>query len=613
KNHPHYGHFLKRYEVEGGDPKSTEGSAYLVESADKGSIVASDSEIQAKLLANPLVTLADGSKVQTASALFLLQEEALSHSLEEYAELSGVSLQDIQTITQEFTSHGTKAAVCQYHGCGNYLGGTQASYAVALLNVLIGSVNKMGGYLHAGGSAAPWNKGRYDLTLVQGKPKASGVKISREGATYEESSEYQAKKAATGSGYPAKRPWFSFTRGGLCVEAMNGIDQRYPYGCQILCTFFFNPVYSIPGGTHYIETLTNQEKVPLHISLDICVNESNIYADYIVPDLSWVEGKYAFMGPHAPALKFSTVRIPAIEPLTGKTKDGRAFSTETFLIDVAEYLKLPGFGDKAIKGPKDSKGESKNYPLHKPEDFYLKALANLAFNAQVPQATPEELKLVEANQVFARHKDCVSPEEWPHICKIAAQGGVFPFSYASLFDGDNHKFGLPQWAIYNEKMATSFNALTGKRFAGTASLAKTQLGDGTLLFDEAEYPFLAVTYKMQVHAQSRSISHAAALELFPENFAQINLLDAQKLGLKEGEEVRLISVSCPKGVKVKAHLTELIRPGCVALSFHYGHTQMGASELKVKHAAQVFLGGEQLCLDENTVKADPKRGRGASF
>ena len=147
------------------------------------------------------------------------------------------------------------------------------------------------------------------------------------------------------------------TRGGLCVEAMNGIAQGYPYACQVLFTFFFNPVYSIPGGTSYVTALKDTEKVPLHVSIDVCVNESNIYADYIVPSLSWLEGMYSFMSPHAPALKFTTVRVPAIVPLTGKTADGRPFSMETFLIDLAEYLKLPGFGKDAIPG-----NDGKMYP-----------------------------------------------------------------------------------------------------------------------------------------------------------------------------------------------------------------------------------------------------------
>lgn len=156
-------------------------------------------------------------------------------------------------------------------------------------------------------------------------------------------------------------------------------------------------MYSIPGGTSYVTALKDTGKVPLHVSIDVCVNESNIYADYIVPSLSWLEGMYSFMSPHAPALKFTTVRVPAIVPLTGKTADGRPFSMETFLIDLAEYLKLPGFGKDAIPG-----NDGKMYPLHCAEDFYVRALGNLASNCKLKEAPASETDLVRANYpVFA--------------------------------------------------------------------------------------------------------------------------------------------------------------------------------------------------------------------
>ena len=300
------------------------------------------------------------------------------------------------------------------------MGGTYASWAVAMLNVLTGSINRKGGYLRGSGSAGDWKKGVFSLTDFEGKRKTGGVRISREKNVYEKSAEYKEKKAKGGTGYPARRPWFPVTRGGLCVEAMNGIAQGYPYACQVLFTFFFNPVYSIPGGTSYVTALKDTEKVPLHVSIDVCVNESNIYADYIVPSLSWLEGMYSFMSPHAPALKFTTVRVPAIVPLTGKTADGRPFSMETFLIDLAEYLKLPGFGKDAIPG-----SDGKMYPLHCAEDFYVRALGNLAANCKLKEAPASETDLVRANYPVFAYNWMLPPALWRQVCTLHTRGGVF--------------------------------------------------------------------------------------------------------------------------------------------------------------------------------------------
>ena len=46
--------------------------------------------------------------------------------------------------------------------------------------------------------------------------------------------------------------------------------------------------------------------------------------------------------------------------------------------------------------------------------------------------------------------------------------------------------------------------------------------------EDREWPFTAVTYKMNVHCQSRTSCHTWALEIFPENRAVINALDARK-------------------------------------------------------------------------------------
>ncbi|GKT10239.1 hypothetical protein [Desulforhabdus sp. TSK] len=61
---------------------------------------------------------------------------------------------------------------------------------------------------------------------------------------------------------------------------------------KVKTAFRFNPVYNIPGGYLYIETLSSAEKMPLFVSNDTAGNESNLCRDYIVPDLCYPEGHY---------------------------------------------------------------------------------------------------------------------------------------------------------------------------------------------------------------------------------------------------------------------------------------------------------------------------------
>src|SRR5699024_4823845 len=98
-------------------------------------------------------------------------------------------------------------------------------------------------------------------------------------------------------------------------------------------------------------------------------------SDYIIPDTtpyeSWglanIEGNFSG--------RATTLRWPAVEPATEKLPDGRHISFETYVIDVAKKLDLPGFGDKAME---DKDGNP--IPLNSREDFFLRGLANVAFD-----------------------------------------------------------------------------------------------------------------------------------------------------------------------------------------------------------------------------------------
>lgn len=589
--HPHNGRFLRLADLKS-SPESGDTEIYMVLDAD-GTPQAYDTVKTARLEAETHVSCEDASTIGVATAFTLLKRAALARSLEEYSQLCGIPTAQITRTAIDFTSHGTRAAVCQYHGAGNYTHGTHAAFCIAMLNVLIGSFGMRGGYLSGGGAPASWRKGRYELNDFPGRQTPAGVKISREGGIYEETAEYAKKKANTGIDYPSRRPWFPFTKGGLSVEAMSGIDAHYPYRCQVLFTYFYNPVYSTPGGYRYQETLADPTRVPLHVSIDIGVNESNIFADYIVPDVTYLEGQYGWLNPHSPALRFTGVRAPALEPLTGKTTDGRPFCLETLLIDLAESLDIPGFGDDAIR---DTAGNA--FPLHRAEDFYLRAYANIAVGADLPEASPTEIAFVEHNYPLARFKGILQPGEWRQLCHMLARGGIFT-TYNSSFVGDVFKYGPNRAVLYNEQLATTRNTISGKCGSGTIDCLVPADAKGKVIAEEDEsYPFTVVSHKMHVHSQSRTIWHRCALELFPDNPMMINREDGRRLGLQEGDRVRLESRSNPQGLTGTVRLTSTIRPGCVGISFHYGHSQLGASPLQVKGAPRVFMGGAAICTGD---------------
>ena len=603
QEHPDNRKFLRISDLETKSTNTNKQDHHVVLAAD-GSPVAFDTVDEALLDRETVITADSGRTIRVKTAFRMMKEGVMEHSLAEYAEISGIPCSQLKRTADDFCSYGTRAAVCQYHGAGNYTNGTYAAYAVAMLSCLVGSVEVRGGYLTAGGGMAPPEKGLYDLQDFPGRLRGKGVRISREKACYEKSSEFCRKKAETGNGYPAQRPWFSFTKGGLSVESLSGIDEQYPYPCKVLFTYFYNPVYSTPGGYRYRQTLEDRDKVPLHVSIDTSINESNLYADYIVPDVTYAEGHYGWLNPHAPALRFTGIRTPCIEPLTRKTADGRPYCLETFLIDLAEKMNLPGFGDNALS---DTAGNG--HSLHRAEDFYLRGFANIAHGAGVPSASEQEVAFVERNYPVAGFKKILSADEWRQTCYILARGGVFT-SYEDVFDGENFKYGLERLALYNEDLALARNALTGDFFSGTLTcLAPADSAGNILAEKDQEYPFTVISHKMNVHSQSRTTSHRWSMEIFPENFIVMNKKDADSLGLRDGENARLVSRSNAGGIVGKIKTGNLIRRGCVAVSFHYGHSQLGASGLPIRQAEKVFLGGRQV-VDKNGLKPNPKLATG---
>jgi tetrathionate reductase subunit A len=600
-NDARYGEFLRVKDINEGAAKDAE-TCVAVSSASNKPEPANKIEVGV-LEVDRIISVPGGKKIPVKSAFTMLQQSAQAHSLADYAEFAGVGSADIEKTAKDFTSHGTKAAVCQYHGAGNYAEGTYAAYAVAVLNALIGSVDRKGGYNKSGGAAASWKKGWYNLTGFKEKRKASGVPISREKRAYEETSEYRSRKAS-GTPYPPQRPWFPFSKGGLSTEAFSGMDERYPYGCGMLVTYFYNPVYSTPGGYRFVETLKDRSKIPLHVSVDVTVNESNIYADYIVPDVTYLEGHYGWLSPHAPSLRFTGIRTPIVEPLTGKTTDGRPFCLETFLIDLAIAADLPGFGDKAITGE-----DGQHHPLHRGEDFYLRGFANIARNANLPVASEGEVAWVEMNYPVAKFKDILPMDQWKQVCFLLARGGVFK-PYEDVFDGENHKYGIKKVSIYNDKLARTVNSQTGTFFQGTPRYVPPKDSQGKVIADEdRDYPFTLVSHKMSLHTQSRTTCQKWVMEVFPTNFIFINRADAKQLGLASGDRVMLKSRSNPEGISGNVELTRLVREGCLAVSFHYGHTQMGARPLSIKNAENVFLGGNQVAKSDSMI-ADKALGTG---
>ena len=509
----------------------------------------------------------------------LLKESARSRSLDEYAEICSIPAAKIAELAREFTSHGRRAASEFYRGVAKHPNGFYNGLALHMLNVLIGNLNWKGG-ISAGGGGFETMTGRYDLNTIPEGSEPKGVKLTREGSYYEASSEYRRHRETGQSPYPARRPWFPHTF-NIYSEILPSAVAGYPYKVDILIWHMATPFYSVPGqhNEELIKKIKDPANIPLIIASDIVIGDTSMYADYIVPDVTFME-RWVHIGMHETTLvKGTSVRWPVIEPLTGKTADDRHFGYETFLIDVAEALGLPGFGDKAIP---DAKGYL--WPLHRGEDYYLKATANVAYTDGEPvaPADAEDLAVCDLEPFHQRFADALPEDEWPRVLKVLARGGRFE-PVAKRWDVDKlgHRF-TRRLSLYAEEVALSRNAITGERFSGVSGWVEPTTMAGTTLatLDPADqWPFTILTYKGSIQTHSRLVSNTILREIQPENWIEINRSTGEKLGFRDGD---LAWVETPQGKhKGRVKLREGIRLDVITFSVGYGHWGYGASAVEI--------------------------------
>ena len=89
---------------------------------------------------------------------------------------------------------------------------------------------------------------------------------------------------------------------------------------------------------------------------------------------------------------------------------------------------------------------------------------------------------------------------------------------------------------------------------------------------DEEYPMVLSTGRRLVHYHSRTQTGRSKgmNERMPEEFADISVQDAEKLGIAHGETIRILS---RRGeVKIKANVSKRIAPGMIWMSFHFWDT-----------------------------------------
>lgn len=464
---------------------------------------------------------------------------------------SGISAADIRRIAREFA--GVKpATVFSYRGPCKHMYGSYQEASIMLLPIITGNVEKKGGYCLPRGMG--WD---------QPMPKPS------------------KGKTPSAIAAPPRYPL-----------ASHHVSTHAPYmvmdgeaKVSVWMMYYDNPVYTYPSSGIWGEFLKDETQVPFLVSFSPYMSESTELADLIIPDVTYLErhDPESMPGGLYPCL---SIRQAVVKPL-GNTQEFRQT-----LVDIIHKVDADGALDIKkyfnFKSPEDwvrSHFDS-NAALQKDGGYdFLKKKGVWPVYGKVD---PETAKIVDGNgnevdPGYNLYKGKVSDVDM--IGAEVDENGTIRKNGKTIgvqVGGVNYTgFGTPSGKIeiYKESYRKyGFNPMpVYKRISSR---------------DKAADELVLVTYKVNVHTQSRTASLKYLAELYHKNPMWIGPNAAAKRGIADGDLVRVTSKL--GYIVTRAHVTEGIHPEVVAISTACGHSAYGRlAQLKHKEPdSEWALGGD---------------------
>lgn len=526
---------------------------------------------------DPGIVVVSGVSCRTVWALYV--DRVNEKTVTGYANICGIDTAVIIEVANRFAGAGKQAVASPYRGTVQHTNGVHSFMAVSCLNALVGNFDWKGGN-STGGSH--WHEvggkaGQVSLKSVPGGASPSGVPIGRHGKVYET----DAPNLFARDGYPAKRPWSPLNTRFNYQEVLPSIADGYPYPIKALILYWNDILYSTPAAKEVgAAILMDESKIPVLIAFDILMGETAKYADYILPDTTWLE---RYSTPHvSPAIltKTSGYRQPFVGSSFTATVGGKARSfyvspratgnvakdfwlgtsdasgpqlLEDIMIALGGRMGIPGVGANAFNTSSAASGYDWSSGLYSGSDWYKNIRNNFAIEAGVT------------------------------IDDIEKKGGVFaPLTGSPADDSQSYSGNFLKSTykgiihFYVELLKTTKDSMTGRTYDPLpAYLPIRDVLENEISVSTSQYPFTMIAYKNVYHAQGRTICNPWLQLIKPSNFLDLSSRDARAIGVETGDMVRITN---PDGASAEGmvFVTEGLRPGVVAVSHSFGHWEMGS-------------------------------------
>jgi len=485
---------------------------------------------------------------------------------------SGVDASVLEEIARLVASAGTRLATHNWRSAGSgNLGGWQVARTLFLLNALLGAVATPGGTF-----PNAWNKFVPRPIYMPPHPP-----VWNELA------------------WPAEFPLGIFEMSFLLPHLLKQDRGRI----DVYFTRVYNPVWTNPDGFSWIEALTDEQKIGLHIALTPTWSETAYFADYILPmghgserhDLhSYEQYDGEWIGFRQPVLRAARERLGERITDTRQVNPGEVWEENEFWVELSWRIDPDGslgirryFESKQQPGQKLSIDEYYGYIFEHsvpglPEKAAVEGLTPLAYmrrygafeirqgvgalhEEEVPAGELQEVSIDAFGRTYTAAPAQASPNIVPQPAPEPDAQGRRPVGVQ--IDGKILR-GFPTPTGRLEFYSTTLAQWGWPEYALPVYI-KSHIHPDHL--EPGQIPLIS-TFRLPVQIHTRSANAKWLDEIAHTNPLWIHTIDAARLGVRTGELVR---VETEIGYfVVKAWVTEGIRPGVVACSHHMGRWKL---------------------------------------
>jgi anaerobic selenocysteine-containing dehydrogenase len=469
----------------------------------------------------------DDLNASTDEKVAALKSHLAKYTPEWAEKISGVPATKIKTIALEFAK-AKPAVVISYRGAVAHYNGNDTERAIQMLAAITGNIDNPGGRCRAVG--AKWKR-----------PKGA-KKVPK------------AKKLKVADGFKGQAAYPSHHINHQVLKVIKDGSYGRP---EVYMWYCYTPVYANGECQENIDILKDESLIPYNVCVNAYYDESAALADLILPNpsyLEWWDWEDMVSPTQVPEYY---IRQPFVKPL-GESRD--------FKDVVCELARRMGFPFSYNSAEEYVKKSCEMTPGVKEAGGFEYMKTRGVWHD--PNAKPKYYMYKKEVKEKDLNKDGVILDEATGVywnwkkAKVKSEAEAMEKGYT--------------------KTSKAFKAYVGQKigdkvYAGFKPDAVNKSGYFEVyseLLKMKKFPPLPTYMPIPEHEEmGPDALIMTTYKLAHDNPAKINTATARKLGIKDGDKIKV--KSSVGEITTRASVTEAVVPGIVAISHHLGHWEYG--------------------------------------